>query len=280
MHWTAILRNQTLPENARIAGDLPCIVCGYNLRRARPGGRCPECGGTVLQTLDAATHPRELGEALRRLGPTFLAALAALLLPAYAAGSWIAPVGAIVVIIGSVLRLISVMFLIRHGGLRPFPGAESRARLLVAAAAIDVAMALALAILTFAGLKALNTAIDAAFGVVLAGWCAVVAAELVLIAMIGRDLGRAFEYAILKWESAALLLLLVGGAALAAAIAFFAGAAAGGDIPRMIAVFMFIFCICTGIPALVLASVLLFHLANAAERVREHLEDLLEDAAG
>lgn len=32
---------------AAFTTDLPCVVCGYNLRGLTPGGRCPECGSPV-----------------------------------------------------------------------------------------------------------------------------------------------------------------------------------------------------------------------------------------
>ena len=187
-----------------------------------------------------------------------------------------APVGGVIIAIGAGFRLLSIRSLLTRGALRPFPDAEERARLLVIAGAIETVAALIVTGIAFAGLKAGNAALDQAFGIGAVLWCALVCAELVLIALIGRDLARAFGYAILRWESAALLLLLIGGAAVAGAIAFFAGLAAGGDIPRMIATFQFVLFICTAVPALLLAAVLLFHLANAAERAREQLEDLLE----
>lgn len=34
-------------ESTRIATDLPCRRCGYNLRGQQPDGRCPECGESV-----------------------------------------------------------------------------------------------------------------------------------------------------------------------------------------------------------------------------------------
>ena len=31
--------------------DLPCVDCGYNLRRLSPAGRCPECGADVRDSI-------------------------------------------------------------------------------------------------------------------------------------------------------------------------------------------------------------------------------------
>lgn len=40
--------------SAVIEQDLPCAVCGYNLRTARRDGRCPECGIEIAETLGSA----------------------------------------------------------------------------------------------------------------------------------------------------------------------------------------------------------------------------------
>jgi len=54
--------SQAVPRDAdgRLAGDLACVQCGYNLRGLSPEGRCPECGcpvgraswGTLLRYSD------------------------------------------------------------------------------------------------------------------------------------------------------------------------------------------------------------------------------------
>lgn len=40
-----------LDAQARLATDLPCIACGYNLRAADPAGNCPECGTPLDRSL-------------------------------------------------------------------------------------------------------------------------------------------------------------------------------------------------------------------------------------
>lgn len=39
-----------VPE-AVIAADTPCVICGYNLRGLRHGGRCPECGSPINRSV-------------------------------------------------------------------------------------------------------------------------------------------------------------------------------------------------------------------------------------
>jgi len=39
------------PPNGHVAGNLPCIGCGYNLRTLAKDARCPECGKAVQDTV-------------------------------------------------------------------------------------------------------------------------------------------------------------------------------------------------------------------------------------
>ena len=48
------------PATGRIACDLPCIGCDYNLRTLRADGRCPECGKEVAASVrEFKTAPTE-----------------------------------------------------------------------------------------------------------------------------------------------------------------------------------------------------------------------------
>jgi hypothetical protein len=50
------------PLGASLGGDLPCVVCGYNLRGLSIRSTCPECGTAVRATILAVVDPlaREL----------------------------------------------------------------------------------------------------------------------------------------------------------------------------------------------------------------------------
>jgi hypothetical protein len=56
-------------SDSRIAIDLPCIRCGYNLRTLRADGACPECGESIGRSTS--------GEFLRLAPPDWVHALAA-----------------------------------------------------------------------------------------------------------------------------------------------------------------------------------------------------------
>jgi len=79
MHWTAFLAYRRFPAHARVAGDLPCAGCGYNLRSALANGSCPECGKSVGDSLFVLNQPEIVGRSLRTIGKTHLGFLALLL---------------------------------------------------------------------------------------------------------------------------------------------------------------------------------------------------------
>jgi hypothetical protein len=45
-----------LAGDGTIKHDFACASCGYNLRRLRPDGQCPECGAAIAGSLDAAAE--------------------------------------------------------------------------------------------------------------------------------------------------------------------------------------------------------------------------------
>jgi len=62
--------SQAVPRDAdgRLAGDMACVQCGYNLRGLEPQGRCPECGSPVGESLRQDLLRFAGAEALRRVG--------------------------------------------------------------------------------------------------------------------------------------------------------------------------------------------------------------------
>ena len=59
MHTTMMIPGSELSPlvsiiEGRLAQDLLCIQCHYNLRGLEQSGRCPECGASVRDTIDVA----------------------------------------------------------------------------------------------------------------------------------------------------------------------------------------------------------------------------------
>ena len=64
----AIVNEIALDDAGRIARDMRCLSCGYNLRGLLPDGRCPECGIAVGRSA--------YGDVLRYCDPTWVESLA------------------------------------------------------------------------------------------------------------------------------------------------------------------------------------------------------------
>lgn len=61
--------------NPTVPADLPCVVCGYNLRTLAENGRCPECGAAISATLRSWLRLRLLAPGLRRGAATLAVAI-------------------------------------------------------------------------------------------------------------------------------------------------------------------------------------------------------------
>ncbi len=71
-----------------IVGDLACATCGYNLRTLLLTGRCPECGGPVLQSLEFHNSCRGLKPGRIFWGSLILGLLPAIGIARYLTFSW------------------------------------------------------------------------------------------------------------------------------------------------------------------------------------------------
>ncbi|MCZ6836983.1 MAG: hypothetical protein O7G85_14500 [Planctomycetota bacterium] len=80
MHWTALLTKREFSEDARLTGDLECIGCGYNLRSARVGGLCAECGLPVTESMFELAQPDLVAIGFRRIALSMMF-LFALIIP-------------------------------------------------------------------------------------------------------------------------------------------------------------------------------------------------------
>ncbi|MCK4872368.1 MAG: hypothetical protein KAS72_06555 [Phycisphaerales bacterium] len=109
------------PADAGIIADLLCTSCGYNLRGNVVGGRCPECGDPVAQSLTGLTDPDAAAEQLPSLGRWYLVLYVAALL--LLLGAWVMISMAVV---SSAGRLMALRGLRRVGGLGDARGTGAR----------------------------------------------------------------------------------------------------------------------------------------------------------
>ena len=75
MSWTDLLVVKQVPASATVVADVSCHGCGYNLRGATYGGRCPECGRPVRDSLTTLDNPTTVARGLRALAKSSLAPL-------------------------------------------------------------------------------------------------------------------------------------------------------------------------------------------------------------
>src|SRR5258707_3351024 len=45
-------------HRGEMSADLPCHICGYDLRAHPQDGKCPECGASVAESRRLAANPR------------------------------------------------------------------------------------------------------------------------------------------------------------------------------------------------------------------------------
>jgi hypothetical protein len=49
-----------MTQSQMIGGDIPCSRCGYNLRALESHGLCPECGGSIAQSIEVDGYRRSV----------------------------------------------------------------------------------------------------------------------------------------------------------------------------------------------------------------------------
>ena len=120
MHWTSFLAYRRFPANARVADDVACIHCGYNLRSQSVWARCPECGYEVGHSIFLLPKSGIVARSLRTAGTTYLAPLLALLM-CFNPGYWPLLIVSGANVIGGVFRTISITNLRFRGALHRLP---------------------------------------------------------------------------------------------------------------------------------------------------------------
>jgi hypothetical protein len=96
------------PSNT-LAADMPCVSCGYDLRGLKESGRCPECGASIAEAVEAFSARRVVRPVdarwRRRVMQRLVASVIAFLLPS---GSRFEPSTTVMVVLGSVWWVLSL----------------------------------------------------------------------------------------------------------------------------------------------------------------------------
>ena len=275
MHWTALLAYRRFPPNALVIDDLACIGCGYNLRGIRVGARCPECGGHVGDSLFLLAKPDVVGHALNGVGKSFLASFA-LLLVFISSATWMPMLATGVLVLGAIWRVFHAAELRYRGAIVRLPVIGTHVEVFWWCIVIDAMVTLgffAIAVL-FAMDPVAITPRLLTLGLV--GWLMTTMLCLAAAGWMGKPFAvmlgygwMAIEFSIQRtWAVASLAFALV---------LMFVIASGSPRTPVLIAfaVFALVFA-----GQLLLTTVTLLQLANAAYRSSDTLDDAIDVYAG
>jgi hypothetical protein len=282
MHWTALIEKKYFPAHARVIEDVACVGCGYNLRQARAAGPCPECGRPVSDSLWSLANPDVIASGLRSIGKSYLG-LGALILVQLAVqgGACFAWAAALVVVTTAIIRAAGVGELRFRAEIDHLPVIGPRVRQLWPLALLDVALALVWSITLpmlqtpATGFGWLETIISVAF----TAWLGTTFAVAGVAGWMGSALAAMLGYEAVARELRVQWMLIAAGPALAVAVTIAGLVLAGlfgvhaGDLALGAAVASLAL---PWLPAVLLTFTGMLHLASAAEREREALDDLVD----
>jgi len=138
MHWTALMAKRYFPAHAKVADDLACIDCGYNLRTLMANAKCPECGLDVGNSLFVLAKPHVVADGLRTAAKTYLALPIMLLALLVTDQLWPLIVSLAVVAFASAWRLLGISQLYFRGALIRLPVIGPRLRVWTIIAIFDL----------------------------------------------------------------------------------------------------------------------------------------------
>jgi len=260
------------PAHARVADDLACIGCGYNLRTLMANANCPECGLEVGRSLFVLAKPRIVAEALRSVGITHLAVPIMLLTLLPSSQAWPIIVAFTVIAFSSAWRLIGIGHMHFRGAIIRLPVIGPGLRMWFVVAIVDCLAALtALGIilwltenpLTPTGSRALRLAMFACLSITMF--------SPIVAAMFGSAMARLLGYQWIIVEFSIFRVVAVAGfiASILLATASFIG---GGNLSMIF----------RGLLVVIMAASIIFswialtHLGNAADETSETWEDLID----
>ncbi len=186
-----VLRGVPVPPQALITGDLACSRCSYNLRGNHVGGRCPECGHGVTQTITDRIQPALADEALFSFGRWYLA-----LLLAYFAGCFFLLVAVFFAFGSAAARSLDLNKIRRIAG--DSGQAAGRLHLAMSMTALETACAGGATLLAVGGLYGVIDIDLVSFAGVGAGL--VVACSLITSAYLLLGLAKPYDLKRIPWE--------------------------------------------------------------------------------
>lgn len=274
MHWTALLAYRRFPRDAVVIDDVACIGCGYNLRGIRAGGRCPECGNAVGDSLFLLAEPEVVARGLRGIAKSYLACLALLINCIVWPPVWALMVAVGVIACGGVWRIISVAELKYRGALARLPVIGDRLNMLWILALIECAASVLWLIIIVAVTQSatlLATSGPAMMAMAAAVWMIFLLLSAAAAGGLGLALAEALGYGWMVIELKLQRIALVV-CALAAALLLLVSVTATGRSTIFVAVagFDFVFAL-----NLVLSAMSLTHVANGAEQEGEVWEEAI-----
>jgi hypothetical protein len=274
MHWTAFLAYRRFPANARVADDLPCVGCGYNLRSSRAGGVCPECARPVGDSLFVLSQPEIVGRCIKTIGATYFGVLA-IAIPCLSLGAaWTGIVGMGVLALTAIIRAVEVMELHMRGEIRALPVIGTRLRMLIGFAIVDVVLTVTSCVMLWYSAKiGFNPTLDAAINAMLLAWCVVYMVTAIVAGWFGSAVAVMLAYFLSRWEFI-LHRIGLGITSLCIIIAIATGFSPGvGSRTHQVAVLIAAVMLCISMPLLALGLV---HLGAGAEHEHEPWDDVLD----
>jgi hypothetical protein len=275
MHWTAFLAYRRIPADARVADDLPCIGCGYNLRSALANGQCPECGRPVGDSLYVLARPDVVGGSLKTIACTYLAVFA-LLLMLSPGTAWPGIVAMGVLAVAAIVRCLAAMELRYRGAIQALPVIGDRLRMFYWLTVLDAAVSSAATVMLWVAARtggvggtidkitnSLTVAALVTYGItsLAGGW-------------MGSALSIMLNYFLSRWEF--ILHRIAGALALALGVVIVVTSGLSSLTTTLILVIM---CVMLVIGSMLMLALGLLHLGGGAEHEHDTWDDVLDTEA-
>lgn len=271
MHWTALLARRSFPDDARVADDLPCFRCGYNLRGLLARTTCPECNEPIADSLYLLRRPEIVASSFNVIALSHLSVAALLTLFLGAGGVALC---VLALAIAAAVRLVASIELRVRGGLEGLPLVGMHAQRMLVLHAVECALGLASLLgLLFAGPTTTGTALQL-LGLAAAIWPVAVIVAALQAGRTGGMLAQMIDYDFIHTELVIHRILALSAVAIALLFAIPAVLIGGAGGASLVAaggiVALLVYAVATGV-----LVVGLMHLANAAQRTTEPRDDVL-----